>query len=93
MKKSIALDIGCVAGASQESDYEAILKNAGFNDILIVDSKNDLNVYRERRFIEFANRGRSLVDNLAVNNNLYLLPPALLASFLRITSTSSRHRS
>lgn len=31
MKKSIALDIGCVAGASQESDYEAILKNAGFN--------------------------------------------------------------
>ncbi|EXL64575.1 hypothetical protein FOPG_19169 [Fusarium oxysporum f. sp. conglutinans race 2 54008] len=63
MKKSIALDIGCVAGASRVSDYEAFLKNAGFNDILMVDSKNDLNVYRERRFTEFANRGRSLADN------------------------------
>lgn len=31
MKKSIALYIGCVAGASQVSNYEAFLKNAGFN--------------------------------------------------------------
>ncbi|QKD57264.2 SAM-dependent methyltransferase UbiE/COQ5 family protein [Fusarium oxysporum Fo47] len=45
MKKSIALYIGCVAGASQVSDYEAFLMNAGFGDVLIVDSKNDLNVY------------------------------------------------
>ncbi|RSM07713.1 hypothetical protein CDV31_008493 [Fusarium ambrosium] len=45
MKKSIALYVGCIAGASQVSDYEALLKNAGFNDVLIVDSKNDLNVY------------------------------------------------
>lgn len=45
MKKSIALYVGCIAGASQVSDYEAFLKNAGFNDVLIVDSKNDLNVY------------------------------------------------
>ncbi|KAH7140966.1 SAM-dependent methyltransferase UbiE/COQ5 family protein [Dactylonectria macrodidyma] len=45
MKKNIALYVGCVAGASQVNDYEAFLKNAGFNDVLIVDSKNDLNVY------------------------------------------------
>ncbi|RSL69318.1 hypothetical protein CEP53_002270 [Fusarium sp. AF-6] len=45
MKKSIALYVGCIAGASQVSDYEAFLKNAGFADVLIVDSKNDLNVY------------------------------------------------
>jgi ubiquinone/menaquinone biosynthesis C-methylase UbiE len=31
MKKSIALYVGCIAGASQVSDYEAFLKNAGFN--------------------------------------------------------------
>ena len=30
MKKSIALYIGCIAGASQVSDYEAFLMNAGF---------------------------------------------------------------
>ncbi|KAI8648762.1 Methyltranfer-dom domain-containing protein [Fusarium keratoplasticum] len=45
MKKNIALYVGCVAGASQVSEYDAFLKNAGFNDVLIVDSKNDLNVY------------------------------------------------
>lgn len=45
IKKNIALYVGCVAGASQVSEYDAFLKNAGFNDVLIVDSKNDLNVY------------------------------------------------
>ncbi|PNP78233.1 hypothetical protein FNYG_08425 [Fusarium nygamai] len=44
MKKSIILYTGCIAGASQVSDYEAFLKNAGFGDVLIVDSKNNLNV-------------------------------------------------
>ncbi|TVY59932.1 Arsenite methyltransferase [Fusarium oxysporum f. sp. cubense] len=45
MKKSITLYTGCIAGASQVSDYETFLKNAGFYDVLIVDSTNDLNVY------------------------------------------------
>ncbi|KAM5373255.1 hypothetical protein ACJZ2D_007084 [Fusarium nematophilum] len=45
MKKNSALYVGCVAGASQVGDYDAFLKNAGFNDVLIVDSENDLNVY------------------------------------------------
>ncbi|TDZ24699.1 Arsenite methyltransferase [Colletotrichum orbiculare MAFF 240422] len=45
MKKNIALYVGCVAGASQVSEYDTFLKNAGFDDVLIVDSKNDMNVY------------------------------------------------
>jgi arsenite methyltransferase len=31
IKKNIALYVGCVAGASQVSEYDAFLKNAGFN--------------------------------------------------------------
>jgi SAM-dependent methyltransferase len=45
MTKSIALHVGCIAGASQVSEYDSYLKDAGFDDILIVDSKSDLNVY------------------------------------------------
>ncbi|KAM0276733.1 hypothetical protein ACHAQH_006444 [Verticillium albo-atrum] len=45
IKKNIALYVGCVAGASRVSEYDAFLKNAGFCDVLIVDSQNDLNVY------------------------------------------------
>ncbi|RYP47569.1 hypothetical protein DL769_011306 [Monosporascus sp. CRB-8-3] len=45
IKKNVALYVGCVAGASQVSEYDAFLKNAGFHGILIVDSKNDLNMY------------------------------------------------
>ncbi|KAK7397981.1 hypothetical protein QQX98_012647 [Neonectria punicea] len=45
IKKNIALYVGCIVGASQVGEYDAFLKNAGFNDVLIVDSKNDLNVY------------------------------------------------
>ncbi|EEH39242.2 SAM-dependent methyltransferase UbiE/COQ5 family protein [Paracoccidioides lutzii Pb01] len=45
LKQSIALYVGCIAGASKVGDYEKYLKEAGFSDILIVDAKNDLNVY------------------------------------------------
>ncbi|KFY67390.1 hypothetical protein V496_01581 [Pseudogymnoascus sp. VKM F-4515 (FW-2607)] len=45
IKKNIALYVGCISGASQVSEYEAYLKKAGFWDPLIVDTKNDLNVY------------------------------------------------
>jgi len=45
MKENIALYVGCISGASQVNEYEAYLKKAGFADLLIVDSKNDLNVY------------------------------------------------
>ncbi|OAX83780.1 hypothetical protein ACJ72_01864 [Emergomyces africanus] len=45
LKESIALYVGCIAGASQVSDYEKYLREAGFSDVLIVDAKNDLNIY------------------------------------------------
>ncbi|PGH05870.1 hypothetical protein GX51_02649 [Blastomyces parvus] len=45
LKESIALYVGCIAGASQVADYERYLKAAGFGDVLIVDAKNDLNIY------------------------------------------------
>jgi len=43
--ENIALYVGCISGASQINEYEAYLEKAGFRDLLIVDSKNDLNVY------------------------------------------------
>ncbi|UPK91325.1 hypothetical protein LCI18_002260 [Fusarium solani-melongenae] len=45
MKKDVALYVGCIAGASQVSEYDSFLRNAGFEDILIVDTNCDLNVY------------------------------------------------
>ncbi|CAF3518618.1 unnamed protein product [Fusarium graminearum] len=45
IRNNIALYVGCIAGASLVGDYETFLKNAGFQDILIVDTKSDLNVY------------------------------------------------
>ncbi|KAH0592664.1 hypothetical protein MHUMG1_09657 [Metarhizium humberi] len=45
IRNNIALYVGCIAGASQVSEYDEFLRNAGFHDVLIVDSKNDLNVY------------------------------------------------
>ncbi|KAG8410801.1 hypothetical protein J3458_016890 [Metarhizium acridum] len=45
IKNNLALYVGCIAGASQVSEYDKFLKNAGFDDVLIVDSMNDLNVY------------------------------------------------
>ncbi|KAI8689477.1 Methyltranfer-dom domain-containing protein [Fusarium sp. Ph1] len=45
MKKDMALYVGCISGASQVSEYDKFLRNAGFEDILIVDSNCDLNVY------------------------------------------------
>jgi arsenite methyltransferase len=46
MGMDIALYVGCIAGASQVSQYEAYLREAGFEDILIIDSNHDLNVYK-----------------------------------------------
>ncbi|KAK4499091.1 hypothetical protein PRZ48_009603 [Zasmidium cellare] len=46
IKDSMALYVGCIAGASQVGAYEKYAKEAGFGDILIVDAKSDLNVYR-----------------------------------------------
>ncbi|ERF71661.1 hypothetical protein EPUS_00650 [Endocarpon pusillum Z07020] len=47
LKKSMALYVGCISGASRVNEYEEYLRNAGFRDILIVDNKHDLNVYND----------------------------------------------
>ncbi|KAF2186382.1 putative ubiE/COQ5 methyltransferase [Zopfia rhizophila CBS 207.26] len=47
MKNDVALYVGCIAGASRVEAYDSWLEAAGFNDIIIVDSKADLNVYTQ----------------------------------------------
>ena len=42
-----ALQVGCVSGAVTVPDMQALLQNAGFNDILLVDTKKDLNLYKD----------------------------------------------
>ena len=45
LKNDMALLVGCIAGASYVSGYEKYLKDAGFNNVLILDNRKDLNVY------------------------------------------------
>ncbi|RGP78888.1 methyltransferase [Fusarium longipes] len=51
IRNSMALYVGCVAGASRVVEYEHYLHNAGFKgyfvDVLITDTSSDLNVYLE----------------------------------------------
>ncbi|KAL0572131.1 hypothetical protein V5O48_009829 [Marasmius crinis-equi] len=47
IRDNMALYVGCIAGASQVADYDKYLRTAGFTDILLVDSKSNLNVYWE----------------------------------------------
>ncbi|ETI25435.1 hypothetical protein G647_02208 [Cladophialophora carrionii CBS 160.54] len=48
LKRDMVLYVGCIAGASQVKDYEVYLRKAGFDEILIVDANNDLNVYKRK---------------------------------------------
>ncbi|KAL4775729.1 S-adenosyl-L-methionine-dependent methyltransferase [Aspergillus nidulans var. acristatus] len=43
----IALYVGCVAGASLVEEYEDWLGRAGLKDVLIVDMKADINLYKQ----------------------------------------------
>jgi arsenite methyltransferase len=45
MQQNVALYVGCVSGASSKEEYERWLKEAGFEDVAIVDAGSDLNVY------------------------------------------------
>ncbi|CAG8395743.1 unnamed protein product [Penicillium salamii] len=47
IKTNLSLYVGCIAGASQIGDYERYLKEAGFQDILILNTNSDLNLYKE----------------------------------------------
>ncbi|TRM62381.1 S-adenosyl-L-methionine-dependent methyltransferase [Schizophyllum amplum] len=46
IRKDLTLYVGCIAGASQSGQYEKWMKEAGFEDIAIVDTNKDLNVYQ-----------------------------------------------
>ena len=48
MKQDAALYVGCVAGVSELIQYEGYLHESGFQDVLIVDNKHDLDVYTGR---------------------------------------------
>ncbi|KAG2415446.1 hypothetical protein HFD88_006637 [Aspergillus terreus] len=49
--KNMALYVGCVAGASQIGEYEEYLRQAGFEGVFIVDTKSDLNLYKESSYL------------------------------------------
>ncbi|KAJ5659619.1 UbiE/COQ5 family methyltransferase [Penicillium longicatenatum] len=46
IKTDLSLYVGCIAGASQVCDYGRYLKGAGFEDVLILDTQGDLNLYK-----------------------------------------------
>ncbi|KAF1978942.1 putative ubiE/COQ5 methyltransferase [Bimuria novae-zelandiae CBS 107.79] len=45
MKRDVALYVGCVAGASRREEYEGWMREAGFEEVVVVDAGVDLNVY------------------------------------------------
>ncbi|KAF9468716.1 S-adenosyl-L-methionine-dependent methyltransferase [Collybia nuda] len=45
IKDDLASYVGCIAGAIQLEEYQALLRDAGITDAVFVDTKNDLNVY------------------------------------------------
>ncbi|KAF2106201.1 ubiE/COQ5 methyltransferase [Lophiotrema nucula] len=47
LRGSVALYVGCVAGASMQQDYMKWLHDNGFEDVVIVDTESDLNIYME----------------------------------------------
>ncbi|KFY95664.1 hypothetical protein V500_02699 [Pseudogymnoascus sp. VKM F-4518 (FW-2643)] len=48
LKGHLGLYVGCISGASLVGEYEGWLRGVGFQDVLIVDKKSDLNIYKER---------------------------------------------
>ncbi|KAH6990096.1 S-adenosyl-L-methionine-dependent methyltransferase [Ilyonectria destructans] len=45
LRSDIAMYVGCISGASEVHEYEQFLQDAGFREIVIADTKSDLNVY------------------------------------------------
>ncbi|KFY23158.1 hypothetical protein V493_06045 [Pseudogymnoascus sp. VKM F-4281 (FW-2241)] len=52
LKGHLGLYVGCISGASLVGEYEGWLKGVGFKDVLIVDKKSDLNIYKERTDVD-----------------------------------------
>ncbi|CCX34737.1 NAD-binding protein [Pyronema domesticum] len=47
LRNDVGLYVGCVVGASEVREYEKWLREAGYEDIFIIDTEKDLNVYKE----------------------------------------------
>jgi arsenite methyltransferase len=69
VRKSMLLWVGCIAGALEENDYLAKLKDAGFDDVSIEPTR-EYNVEDARQFLTEAGVD---VDAIApqVNNKFY----------------------
>ncbi|KAJ5179069.1 hypothetical protein N7492_002279 [Penicillium capsulatum] len=49
--KNMALYVGCVAGASEIARYKDYLEQAGFEGVLVIDTKSDLNLYKQSSYL------------------------------------------
>ncbi|KAM3065740.1 hypothetical protein ACMFMG_010034 [Clarireedia jacksonii] len=56
MRQDMGLLVGCISGASAVGEYDAWLRKAGFQDIMIVDKKHDLNVYKISEVFEIKDK-------------------------------------
>jgi SAM-dependent methyltransferase len=45
LARSVAAYVGCVAGAVPIAEYERLLREAGFADVQVVDTRKDLDIY------------------------------------------------
>ncbi|KAH9862918.1 hypothetical protein J1614_011011 [Plenodomus biglobosus] len=48
LQRNVALYVGCIAGASTTDQYERWLREAGLDDVLVVDAGINLNLYTMR---------------------------------------------
>lgn len=46
MREDVVAHVGCIAGAALVSEYDGWLKDAGFEDVMIVDAQQDCNQYK-----------------------------------------------
>ncbi|KIY46841.1 NAD(P)-binding protein [Fistulina hepatica ATCC 64428] len=46
IRNDMAMYVGCIACASKPTEYETWMHDAGFKDVMIIDTQKDLNVYQ-----------------------------------------------
>ncbi|KAI5812010.1 S-adenosyl-L-methionine-dependent methyltransferase [Pyronema omphalodes] len=54
LRNDVGLYVGCVVGASEVREYEKWLREAGYEDIFIIDTEKDLNIYKEVGILDMA---------------------------------------
>ncbi|KAF8223257.1 NAD(P)-binding protein [Tricholoma matsutake] len=47
IRKDAEMLVGCISGASMPSEYKQWMSDAGFEDIIILDTKKDINAYQD----------------------------------------------